>query len=149
VRDQSTRRRLVGAWRLRAWETTAEDGAIDHPMGEDPVGIVIYTDEGTMVTILARADRAPFAGADLLGGSVEEKVAALETFVSYASTWRLEGDEVIHTVVVSLFPNWVGTQQRRRIELSEDGGTLTLRSPAFLLRGAVRSSRVVWERGGF
>ena len=47
---------------------------------------------------------------------------------------------------MSLFPNWVGTAQRRHVELSADGRSLVLSSDAFLLRGRMSGQRLTWER---
>lgn len=137
---------LVGGWRLRSWVALGDDGSETFPMGETPTGLLAYTAGGTMVALMAPADRLPFASDDLTGGTPDEQARGFSTFVAYAGRYRIEGDAIIHTVETSLFPNWVGTVQRRRWMLSDDGGTLTLESPPIALRGVTRRQRLTWTR---
>jgi len=99
-----------------------------------------------MVALMAPADRPPFGSDDLAGGTPDEQARAFSTFVAYAGRYRIEGDAIVHTVETSLFPNWVGTTQRRLWTLSGDGGTLTLESPPIALRGVTRRQRLTWTR---
>jgi hypothetical protein len=137
---------LAGTWRLRWWESVAADGDVRLPLGPAPEGLLVYAADGTMMTCMARADRPSFASSDLLGGTDAEKVDAVEGFIAYGGAWRMDGEDVVHTVEASLFPNWVGSQQRRRVELSTDGESLTLIAPPFLVGGVVRTNRVGWTR---
>ena len=137
---------LVGGWRLRSWVALGDDGSETHPMGDAPTGLLAYTESGTMVALMAPADRPPFGSDDLTGGTPDEQARAFSTFVAYAGRYRIEGDTVIHTVETSLFPNWAGTVQRRRWTLSDDEKTLTLESPPLELRGVIRRQRLTWTR---
>ena len=33
---------LVGTWRLRTWKNVGSDGSVVEPLGEQPVGYIIY-----------------------------------------------------------------------------------------------------------
>jgi hypothetical protein len=134
---------LVGAWRLVSWENQTADGQVTYPMGTDPNGYVIYADGRFSITISQRG-RAGFAAGDLLSGTTEEKARAMEGFVAYAGRYSFYGDRVIHHVELSLFPNWVGTDQERWVELA--GDRLTLSASPLLLAGAQQVPRLVWER---
>jgi Lipocalin-like domain len=134
---------LVGAWRLVSWENQTADGQVTYPMGTDPNGYVIYADGRFSITISQRG-RARFAAGDLLSGTTEEKARAMEGFVAYAGRYSFYGDRVIHHVELSLFPNWVGTDQERWVELA--GDRLTLSASPLLLAGAQQVPRLVWER---
>lgn len=144
--EASNRAQLLGAWRLLAWEAIGEDGTIDHPMGDDPQGVVVYTPDGTMMTTLGRAGRTPITGGDMLAGPDQERVAAFGSFIAYQSRFRMDGGDVIHQVEMSLFPNWVGTAQRRHVEVSPDGRSLVLSSDPILVRGRMSRQRLAWER---
>jgi hypothetical protein len=139
---------LVGGWRLRSWVSIGDDGAEVRPMGEAPDGLLTYTAEGTMIGIMGPGDRPRFATDDVTGGSAEEQAQAFATFIAYGGRYAVDGDTVTHTVETSLFPNWIGTEQRRRFALSDDGRMLTLTSPPLVLGGATRIQRLVWERVG-
>ncbi len=40
--------RLVGSWELVSWKTKQPDGTTDYPMGESPVGLLMYDARGYM-----------------------------------------------------------------------------------------------------
>jgi hypothetical protein len=102
--------------------------------------------DGTMITTIGRAGRPPIDGGDLLAGPVEQRLEAMTTFIAYAGTFHVEGGDVVHDVTMSLFPNWIGTTQRRHVALTDDGHTLELRSDPFVLRGRRSAQRLTWER---
>ena len=135
---------LVGAWRLLSWENRAADGQITYPMGADALGYLLYTADGRFSVTISRRGRAGFAAGDLLSGTTEEQARAVEGFVAYAGRYSFHGDRVIHHVELSLFPNWVGTDQERWVELAED--RLTLSASPLLLAGRQQIPRLVWER---
>jgi hypothetical protein len=113
-------------------------------MGTDPIGYVLYAADGRFSITISRRGRAGFAAGDLLGGTAEEKAQAMESFVAYAGRYAFHGDRVIHHVELSLFPNWVGSDQQRWVELA--GGRLTLSASPLLLAGKQQVARLVWER---
>jgi hypothetical protein len=135
---------LVGAWRLLSWENRAADGQITYPMGADALGYLLYTADGRFSVTISRRGRSGFAAGDLLSGTTEEQARAVEGFVAYAGRYSFHGDRVIHHVELSLFPNWVGSDQERWVELAED--RLTLSASPLLLAGRQQIPRLVWER---
>jgi hypothetical protein len=137
---------LVGAWRLLSWQNEAAGGRVTYPMGHDPLGYLIYAADGRFSVTISRRSRAPFAAGDLLGGSTDEKAAAVEGFTAYAGRYTFDGERVVHHVELSLFPNWAGSDQERAAEIS--GNTLTLSAGLLLLAGERQVARLVWERVG-
>ena len=139
---------LVGGWRLRTWVSIGDDGSETLPMGERPDGLLSYTADGTMIGIMSPDDRPRFSTDDVTGGTIDEQAAAFATCIAYGGSYELDGDTVTHRVEMSLFPNWIGTTQRRRWELDERGSRLILTSPPVMLGGATRIQRLTWERAG-
>ncbi len=137
---------LVGAWRLRRWVSVADDGTESHPMGEAPDGLLAYTADGTMIGIMGPGDRPRFAADDVTGGTDEERSRAFASFIAYGGRYEVTRDTVIHHVETSLFPNWIGTRQRRHWGLDPSGRHLTLTSSPLVLAGARRIQRLSWER---
>jgi hypothetical protein len=135
---------LVGGWALKSWEVVDANGAVDHPFGEKPVGCIMYGPEGYMSVAFMSPGRTPFAAADILGGTTEEKCAAIETYISYCGRYEVKGDHVYHHIDVSLFPNWTGVTQERIVRL--DGDTLRISTPPLLIKGKVQTSHLVWKR---
>jgi len=135
---------LVGRWRLVSLETVRADGTIGYPLGPDAAGSLVYTDDGYMSVAIMKADREPILSGDLLGGTGDEKARAAEGYVSYCGRYEYHGDFVVHHVELSLFPNWIGGTQERRVDLS--GSRLTLHAPPIVMGGGEQVARVVWER---
>jgi hypothetical protein len=138
------REALVGAWQLLSWENRAADGQVTYPMGTDALGSLLYTASGRFSVTISRRGRAGFAAGDLLGGTTEEQARAVEGFVAYAGRYSFHGDRVVHHVELSLFPNWVGSDQQRWVELN--GDRLTLSARPLLLASQLQVPRLVWER---
>lgn len=135
---------LVGRWRLTAWTATDDAGAVTTPFGERPQGSVVYTAGGWMSGQLAVADRRTLSTQVALGGTETERAEAYSSYVAYCGEYRLEGDTVVHVLHMSLFPNWVGTEQRRFVELS--GDELVLRTPPTPVGGKILVNRLYWVR---
>ena len=136
---------LVGTWRLVSWENRVAAGDVTYLLGPDAAGYLTYTADGYVFVSLMRAERAPFAAGDLLAGSPEERAAAAAGYVSYAGTFEVRGDRVVHHVLASLFPNWVGTEQERFV--GWDGERLLLSTAPSVLGGR-QTAHLVWERVG-
>jgi Lipocalin-like domain len=145
-RDGRIEHPLVGAWRLRDWVAVDDDGSTTRPMGEDPNGLLIYSADGSMLTVLGRGDRPRFAGDDIAGGTDEERSLAFSTCVAYGGRFSIAGEHVVHRVETSLFPNWIGTEQRRQWSLGDDGRDLVLTSPPLVFAGRSRIQRLSWVR---
>lgn len=139
---------LVGTWGLVRFVLSFSDGRPDvYPFGADAKGLIVYSAEGWMSAILSRADRGGFSATRLESAStapLEEKAAAFDSYLSYAGTYRLEADEVIHDVHFALAPNTVGTQQRRRI--AWDGRLLQLSYTLNARSGITRRYQLTWQR---
>jgi hypothetical protein len=90
------------------------------------------------------SNRIRFAADDLLSATKEEEVQAEESYLSYCGRYDFDGDTVIHHVELSLFPNWVGGDQERLVDLR--GRRLTLSTRPLLLRGIQQTAHLIWER---
>ena len=134
---------LVGAWRLVSYEGRTGDNVL-YPLGEDATGYIMYTHDGYMSVVMMAAGRTSFAGGDMFAGTDEEKIAAAGSYVSYCGEYEYLGDRVIHKIEAAFFPNRVGTEQTRFVDL--DGDTLTLTTPPMVLAGVLRTGRIVWRR---
>jgi hypothetical protein len=132
--------RLVGTYRVLAMEHYTDDGEVGRPFGDDPQGIIVYTAEHYMTAVLMKAGRPPFAAGDVLAGTDAERAEAFATANAFAGRWELVGEEIVHHLEVTTFPNWVGTRQHRRFDLTATH--LTLYPPSMLMEGKLRHARV-------
>ena len=136
---------LIGTWRLISWENRSVDGQeVSYPLGQDATGYIMYNQDGYMFVAIMGSNRLKFAAEDLLSGTPEEEAQAEETYVSYCGRYEFLGDTVVHHVELSLFPNWVGDDQERLVDLG--GNRLTLSTRPLLLRGIQQTAHLIWER---
>ena len=135
---------FVGTWRLISAEHRDSDGQVAYLYGKDPVGYIMYNDDGHMAVAIASSGRSNFVSEDRVTATAEEKVAAVNTYTSYCGTYEIRDDRVIHHVEVSLFPNRVGTDQERIFRFDDD--TLSLTTPPLLSGGKRRVGHLVWKR---
>lgn len=109
-----TEKNLIGIWRLTSYEVEIQEtGEIIHSMGEKPSGYACFT-QNHHVMVTLTADNRKKAVTD------QEKVGLLNTIVSYAGTYRVEGNEWITSVKVAWNPEWVNTEQRRQFEIQNN-----------------------------
>jgi hypothetical protein len=129
---------IIGVWRLQAFESHREGQPVRYPFGHGAVGLLVYAADGTMSGQLMRPGRPEFASKTVSGGTDAELRTAATGYVAYAGTFEIDEARgmVLHTVVMSLFPNLIGTVQERFAVL--DGDRLELRTPD--------GARLVWER---
>jgi hypothetical protein len=140
------REQLVGTWRLVSFEYVLANGASVEAYGPRPVGMLVYDDRGNMAAQIMNPDRRRFASGDRRRASHEELAVAVEGYIAYFGSYEIDEAEqcVVHVERGDVFPNAVGTTQRRYYEF--DGDLLVLSVPPIMLGGELATARVVWER---
>src|SRR5258707_8447303 len=114
--ERGIRERLVGwCWRLVRFTVTADGGETDHPLGNNPLGTILYTLDGYMSAQLASPGPYPD----------DQKPDAY--YIAYSGPYDVDepGGTVAHQVQVSVIPGWRGTTQIRQVQFPEPG-TLVL-----------------------
>lgn len=107
---------LVGAWRLIEWTFGGE-----HPLGADAVGRLLYSGDGYMAALLARAD-------------------GFSDALAYSGTWESRGsEEVVHHVSLSTRGSFVRRKLVRAVSWEGSDLVLTTPPPVNVLR---------WRREG-
>ncbi len=134
---------ILGTWRLVSFKIRHGDKVI-HPFGEDAIGYAIMSEEGYVMATVMRADRKNFKSNDLLGGTIEEKASAAETYISYGGRFEITGNKSTTDVEFSLFPNWVGGRQIRFFEL--EGDRLSISTAPIEMYGEMQSGHLIWDR---
>ena len=138
---------IVGAWRLVSFAFTDEAGEVAYPLGNRPLGGVLFTADGHMSLNFMAGGRPAFAADDILGGTPEELAAAARTFVAFGGPYTLEEGAVLIDVKYSLHPNWTGHVHKRLFEVSGDRLSLSTPEP-IRLQGQHRSGEARFERLG-
>lgn len=140
-----TAHELVGRWDIVSWAQEYDDGRTVLPMGEHLVGFIRYTADGDMVAMISTADRPRFTTGGQWDAEDTEMAAAYRSMLAYAGRYELDGDVVVHHVEISAYPGWIGSAQRRRLVVGDDG---TIALEARLEDGTpeARTARLVWRR---
>ena len=105
---------LIGIWKLFSYEVEVkESGEFFYPLGENPTGFICITENNHVMVTLTGEGRKP-------ASSSEDSTELLNSLVSYAGTYRIEGNEWITSVQVAWKPDWVNTEQRRQFEIKDN-----------------------------
>ena len=115
---------LPGTWLLADWQTEI-DGALGPGPFEQGTGFIQYVEDGWMSAILSAGNRVRLDAPVLAMAESSDIAAVARRYVSYAGTWSVDGDQVLHTVELSLFPNWIGTTLVRVHVVPSDSHTST------------------------
>ena len=140
-----TKEDLVGTWQLESWTIGYSNrDEFTYPYGEDPVGLLVYSNDGWMSASIAKSERSGFP-ADVNYRKLSDalKAEAFSSYFHYAGRYRVQEGDVIHYVSQSLNPDFPGTEQLRHAEL--DGQTLVL-SGKDQVGDVVRFHSLVWHR---
>ena len=109
----------VGIWKLLSFQYEFEDSdQRDEPLGANPVGYLVLTEE-RLITLMTGRERATDAAAGEL----------LDSMIAYSGRYSLQGDDCFITTVDSAWqPSWIGTEQVRFFKM--DGEILSaVRAP--------------------
>jgi hypothetical protein len=140
-----SKQNLVGSWQLESWTISYSDREdFSYPYGENPHGLLLYSEDGWMSAAINRADRGRFPeDASPRTLPDEALVSAYKSYFHYAGRYRVIDNDVVHYVTQSLYPNFPGTEQLRHAEL--DGRTLVL-SGKDQAGEVTRFHSLVWHR---
>jgi hypothetical protein len=143
----SLRQQLIGTWRLVSYvDRDVDSGEETHPMGERPLGYIIYTQDGFMSAQLSTRNRPRFRFNDPYAGTPEEYAEAASTYFAYCGSFHVGefNQSLTHEMQVCLFPNWLGQRQVRLAQI--DGDLLRLSTTPMNFRGSRKTASLVWQR---
>jgi hypothetical protein len=140
--NESLRSAVLGAWELVSY--TIEDnpgGDTTYPLGPNPVGLILYTEDGYMSAQLMRPDRVETNPSI---GTVESPFAT--GYLAYSGPFHVDEatGALYHQVTVSLFPKWLGSTQLRCSHL--DGDVLILSGTGTSANGVASTHTLHWKR---
>ncbi|MBE9215695.1 lipocalin-like domain-containing protein [Plectonema cf. radiosum LEGE 06105] len=142
---------LLGTWKLISITAIFPDGKIDkEAFGINPIGYITYTPEGKIMVIFSKSERPLLSGNSasplttaIHSVPIEERSQAFSSFNSYAGSYTLDGNTVIHHVEIASIPNRVGKSLTRTFTLH--GNRVTLKTPPSKSDDTPKFE-LVWER---
>ena len=133
---------LIGSWTLVSMRVGDGDNARE-PFGAAPRGLMVM-DGRRFSIIITRAALPSLAAGSREAGTPEENRAIVRGSIAYFGSYGF--DEATGTLTAriegSTFPNFIGQEQRRLIEIA--GDTLTYVNPHPSGGGGI--ARVLWRR---
>jgi hypothetical protein len=119
---------IVGVWKLTSLITKeVATGKTVHPLGEGPIGYIIYTRGGHFVSNTTAANRKLPASATPTDA---ERIELHKTAVFTSGTYRLEGNKITSRYDTSWHQAWTGTERTGgTVEIT--GKTLTVTGTPF------------------
>lgn len=143
----TVRERIVGSWKLKSFQFNDANGGVVFPLGEDALGYMIYTQEGYMASQLMAANRTPYRDANPSRPTEEEAVASITSYFSYAGKFDVDAATglLTHKIDVSLYPNWTGECQPRRVIFRGEDLELGSTTPVSLY-GSEVTTTIIWTR---
>jgi len=129
---KSLKDQLIGTWTFVSSTGKLTDGS--PTWGTNPMGSLIFTENGRFSVQIMRSDRAKFASNNRMKGTSEEIKATVEGTTGKTVTYKIEG---------ASFPNWNGTDQKRPI-VSLTSDELKYSNPAPSIGGP--TTELTWKR---
>jgi hypothetical protein len=136
---------LVGRWSLQHCIGRSGNKTM-HPLGEEPVGMLIYTQEH-MIAFISSGARQRFSTDDIRAIPAAEIIANFATFETYFGSYRIDEQQkiVTHLVQSSKIPNHIGTPLCRSFRLEADSLVLTS-TDALWLDGRPWIFELFWKK---
>ena len=130
---------LVGSWRLVSWIVHHPDGRIEHFMGENPTGLLIYDRSGNMSVQIMDSFRPNFE-AGYSGTNLAELKEIFNGYLAYFGNYTINETEktVVHHVKGITNPTFYGADLVRYFDLTGDQLVLSV--------GKDRKNNLVWMR---
>jgi Lipocalin-like domain len=138
---------LLGAWRLDSAVEVFDDGERRDEFGPSPDGYLCYTPAGVVSATLGDSGRPQVPARDPQSATDDDYEKMARRFIAYAGPFSVDvaNGTVTHHVDVSLFPNWQGHDQIRRVTI--DGRQLSIiASDRTSADGRTFHSELIWLR---
>ncbi|MDP9937944.1 lipocalin-like domain-containing protein [Ectopseudomonas alcaliphila] len=114
---------VAGTWRMVS-ATLEADGRIERPYGENPQGMLVFTQGMHFVEVLTDGDMPRFQSNARGGGSDEENRRAMASSIGFFGTYSVDeqGRFAGNRVEGATFPNWVGgVRTTKELQLRVEG----------------------------
>ncbi len=143
VADEDMRHRFYGIWKLLSivQKTDAGEEKIDD-YGRNPVGYINYAPDGRMMTIIVTGNRKKPVNKLI---TPNEATNLINSMTSYAGTYTVKANQVIHHIDVSWNQTWTGTEQVRNYQFK--GNFLLLSMPTYVDKNGNKITiTLIWKK---
>jgi len=135
---------IAGTWKLTSFvRKELQTGKVANFYGERPIGYIVFSKTGHMVTLVVGSDRkAPLGGV----ATDADRAELFKTMYAYSGKYTVQADKVTYELDASWNQSWTGT--KRPVFAEVDGDKLTITSPPYQSPTDGQNIVVVinWER---
>jgi len=125
---QATEDQLVGGWQLVSL-VNQDAGRKMEPFGPNPTGYAVFEKNGNFVQFFSQSgSRKKIVSGNRLKTTPEESEEVAHATLAYFGTWKLvdpKTGEISQHIIGSSFPNWIGEDMKRFMNVKGDSLTVT------------------------
>lgn len=143
VANEDLRHPFYGTWKLVSivQKTDTGEEKTDY-YGRNPVGYINYAPDGRMMTIIVKENRKKPANKLI---TPNEAAHLIDSMTSYAGTYTIKGNQVIHHIDVSWNQTWTGITQVRNYQFA--GNYLKLSMPTYVNKNGTKIKiTLIWKK---
>ena len=145
AQNKSNQPSFLGTWKLVSTEEKLRDGRTRPytDMGANAQGYLMYTADGYMCATLMKPGRPNWHG-DVEDATDAEKISAASGYTTYCGKYKVDEKNkiMVHYPEVSLYPNFIGTEQKRPYRFEDNRLIFSDTVP----EGEVERWTIVWEK---
>jgi len=135
-------KRIMGTWHLvSVLEKIDNEPVRIDPMWVHPDGYLNYGSDNRMMVIIISGNRKVSANHK---ETDTQSAALFHSMTSYAGTYKISGNKIIHQIDVSWNQKWNNTNQTRYYQIN--GNKLTLTLPPIRKAGSTITRSLQWEK---
>ncbi len=141
-----TAKNFIGAWELESYTEHSGTEAPLHPFGSNPVGFLIYTEDGIVSAQLMRPHRKRLADSAWQSNDQEALAELAKGYIAYCGRYFIDEQlgQMVHLPVLALVPNLIEQRQYRTFIFDDD--KLNLRTVRTESDGTTVETRLTWRR---
>jgi hypothetical protein len=145
-RPQTTATSFVGAWKLESFTETLRDGSYVEPMGENPQGFLLYTEDGIVSAQLTGSERGEDGLSSKESSAIGRSQENTTSYIGYCGSFTVNSElqQVIHIPLVAHDRKLVGIPLYRKFLFESD--RLTLKTSTVEAGEYIVEAQLVWRR---
>jgi hypothetical protein len=145
VSAQLASTKLAGVWLLVAVENIRSDGSKTLPYGSDPVGMLVFNDDGSYAIQILKASRPRVAANDKNKATHDENAALVQGNNSHFGRYKVNKQDrtIFFYIDHAFYPNWEGEVQQRTYTLENNLLKYVVTNTT---NGGDVTATVVWRR---
>lgn len=144
----SIKNEIIGSWKLLSYiEVSLESTNSYFPVGKTPDGILMFNPDGYMSVQISSNEQQHFESDDRTEASDQEIRSRILSYIAFSGRYMVDNNAacVIYHIETSLFPNWVGAKQIRKLDFENDILYQKTLEP-ILSNGELVHAHMTWQR---